>query len=99
MAKQKKKSKSKMNTLIFLLVCVLILGGFFGLISTQAARYNALRADYNQLQASIAREETIYEELRYQMAHFDSDAYIEELARRRLGWARPNEILFRQRWE
>ena len=98
MAKKSKDAtpKNKMNTFVFLLVCVLILGGFFAFISMQAASYNSLRAEYNRLQAEIDREHVINENLRYQMAHFDSDAYIEELARERLGWVRPNEIVFRQ---
>jgi len=94
---KKKKTKNKMNTVIFIIVCLIILGGFFGLISLQAGTYNGLRQDHNRLLADIAREEAIYEALRYQMAHFDSDAYIEELARNRLGWVRPNEMVLRPR--
>lgn len=99
MAKQKKakKPKSKMNTFIFIIVCMIILGGFFGLISLQAASYNTLRADHNRVLADIDRETAIYEGIRYQIAHFDSDAYIEELARNRLGWVRPNELVLRPR--
>ena len=76
---------------------LLILGMFSGLIVNQASRYNQIRDQLNHVEAEIAREVAIYEHLRLQIDFFDSDAYIERLAREQLGMVRPNEIVFRNR--
>ena len=94
---QEKKKKNKINNIVFILVCLVIVGSFSSLIVSQAASYNSLRAEHDRIEAELARARATYNSLRYQIAHFDSDAYIERLARDRLGWARPNEIIFRQR--
>ena len=86
-----------MGNLFFLLVCLLIFGVFSILIYRQAASYNYLRAESIRIDEQLARYQAHYDTLRYRMAHFDSDAYIEQLARERLGWVRPNEIIFRRR--
>ena len=91
-----KKPTNKARNIFFLILCLLILGVFSRLIVSQAASYNDLRAIYNRIQSELDREVAIYEDLRYQMAHFDSDAYIEALARNRLGWVMPNEIALRK---
>ena len=95
--KRKAKPKRRMSNFFFMLVCLLILGVFSALIFRQAASYNDLRAESIRIEEQLARYQATYDALRYQMAHFDSDAYIERLARERLGWVRPNEIIFRQR--
>jgi len=92
-----KKEKRPMSNFIFLLVCLSILAGFSALIIRQAAGYNDLRAESIQIENELENARAAYNALRYQMAHFDSDAYIEQLARDRLGWVRPNEIIFRRR--
>ena len=97
--KPKPKSKNGMKNFLFLIVCLLVGGGFGAFISTQARSYNALRADYNYIQSHIANEEAIAEELAYQLAHFDSDAMIATIAREQFGWIRPDEIVFRVREE
>ena len=101
MAKNKKeeKKKNRMSNFAFLVFCLVILGAFSSLILRQAASYNSLRAEYNRIQASLEIERALYRNLSYQAALFDSDAYIERLVRERFGWARPNEIVFRERRE
>jgi len=96
---QEKKKKSKMSNFIFVLVCLVIIVSFARLIELQAESYNTLRAEHNRIEGELARAIAEFNALNYQIAHFDSDAYIERLARDRLGWARPNEIIFRQRTE
>jgi len=93
--KQQEK-KLRFGTLIFISFCLLVLVAFSALISRQASIYNTLRVDNNRYEAELARQLIIYDDLRYQMAHLDSDAYIERLARERLGWVRPNEFVFRR---
>jgi len=99
MPKQIKKESKKLNNIVFLLVCILILGAFFRFMSLQADVYNERRAQYENFYRQYTDARAVYNGLRYQIAHFDSDAYIERLARERLGWARPNELVFRQRSE
>ena len=103
MAKNKKpekpekpvKKKRSVSNFLFMMFCLVIIGAFSILIARQISNYNGLRAEYNAIQAELARELSIYNDLQYQMAYFDSDAYIMQLARERLGWVRPNEIVFR----
>jgi len=96
---QMKKKSNKLNNIVFLLVCVVILVAFFRFMSLQADVYNERRAQYDNFYRQYTEARAVFYGLRYQIAHFDSDAYIERLARERLGWARPNEIVFRQRTE
>jgi len=88
--------KRKLGTFIFVAFCLLVLVAFSALISRQASIYNDLRVVNNRYEAELARQLVIYEDLNYQLAHLDSDAYIERLARERLGWVRPNELVFRR---
>ena len=95
MQKKPGKKSNKLRNFLCLLLCVGILGVFFALIADQTARYNALRAQNDNIQSYLAREVAIYNDLRYQKAHFDSATYIESLARNRFGWVYPNEIVLR----
>ena len=88
MSNDKPAKKRKFSSLLFVVFCLLILVAFSALITGQASHYNSLRADSNRYEAELARQRAIYDDLRYQMAHLDSDAYIERLARAlRLGQA------------
>jgi len=95
MDKTKPRNNNKLRNILCLILCVAILGVFLTLIANQADAYNALQAQYDIIQENLARQVAIYEDLQYQLAHFDSDSYIEALARERFGWVRPNEIVFR----
>ena len=96
MAKPPRKKMSGIRKLMFLALYVLIITVSAMLVAGQTARYNALRNINDGLQAELARERAIYADLLYQRAHFDSDAYIHALARERLGWVRPNEVVLRR---
>ena len=74
---------------------IAILVMFAALIVTQAGTYNELRTDLNRILDEVAQEQAIYEDYNHQVIFFDSDAYIEALARERLGMVRPDEIVFR----
>ena len=88
-----------MNTFFFMLVCLVIIGAFSAFIVNRAAAYNSLRTEHARLQSQLDTARARYHALNYQIIHIDSDAYIERLARERFGWARANEIVFRQRTE
>jgi len=95
----KAKKGNKINNIIFILVCVVVVGAFVHFLGRQSASYSSLRAHHDQIERQLAEARAEFNALSYQIAHFDSDAYVERLARERLGWARPNEIIFRQRSE
>lgn len=95
MQKRPKKKSNKMRNILCLIICVGVLGVFFALVANQTARYNSLRAQNDSIQANLARELAIYNDLLYQKAHFDSAAYVEALARDRFGWVYPNEFVLR----
>jgi len=89
------RPSGKFKTIVCILFCAFMLILSLSLISNQSASYNDLRAINDRLQQDLARQVTIYENLSYQMANFDKDAYMEALARERFGWVRGNEIVFR----
>jgi len=92
---EKPKIKNKISLTLYVIFWALILIMFSGLIVTQAGQYNELRATLDRINEDVAREQAIYNDLNHQLQFFDSDAYIEALARERLGMIRPNEIVFR----
>jgi len=93
--RKKKRFKFPKIRLRFAIFWALILFGLAAFIVNQASYYADLRADIVDIQSRIAAEEAIIHSLGVQLAFFDSDAYIEQLARDRLGMVRPNEIVFR----
>ena len=92
---QEQPSNNKLRNIVCILFCVFVLTVSLIYISRQTAAYNDLRARNDSIQQDLARQVTIYEDLIYQMTNFDSDAYIEALARQRFGWVRGDEIVFR----
>ena len=73
----------------------LLIGGMFlGLIAMQAGRYEDYRRELNRLTAELESERQIAVDLQYQRAFYESDAYIERLAREMLGFVRQDEIIF-----
>ena len=82
---------------MFILFCLLVLGAFSRLIIIQAESYNSLRTEQARLENELDQAQAREAYLNYQIAHFDSDAYIEARARERFGWVRPNELVFRRR--
>ena len=99
MANAQPRRGRKVSNFILALICIVMVVAFTRLIAHQSSVYNDRRARYEHFDRQLAEELAITANLRYQIANFDSDAYIERLARERLGWARPHEIIFRQRAE
>jgi len=67
---------------------------FSALTVMQMSRFEGYQQQLNRLQADLAREVQAGEDLRYRQAFYASDAYIERLARERLGFVRRDEIVF-----
>jgi len=92
---EEKKKESRPKKLIYYCLWVFIVAMFTGLIITQAGYYNQLRTELDRVEANIEEERRRRDDLSLRMQIWDSDAYIERLARERLGMVRPHEIVFR----
>ena len=86
--------KKKTKWLFYIMFWLLIIVMFGSLFVSQFSIYLGLADELDRLYADKARERQIAADLRYQQAFFESDAYIEYLARERLGLVMPNEIIF-----
>lgn len=73
---------------------LLLTGTFAGLMANQASRYGHFNSELKQVRENLEREKKIYEQLKDQRLYYDSDAYVEQLARDQLGYVRPDEIVF-----
>jgi cell division protein FtsB len=95
--KEPRKVKPKRPIVLFLYITfwVAMLAMFAGLVVYQMGRYNELVEQQIRIEAELEAERAIAQDLYLQQILFDSDAYIEQLARDRLGLVRPYEIVFR----
>ena len=92
--KRYKKPKPK-YTIAFVIFWMVLIGSTFVLVVGQAGRYNELRSEHDAVEADIARATARNADLQHQIDFFDINAYVENLARERLGMLRPNELIFR----
>jgi len=92
---QKLKREHPIIRVLYYIFWAMIVVLFTAFIFYQADTYNALRAELNEVNLRIEREIAEREELEFHLSFFDSDAYIEQLARNVLGMVRPNEFVFR----
>jgi len=93
----KRKSKLKRRNprwYFYLPFWLLIIGMFSALTVMQMSRFEGYRQQLDRLEAELTRERQAGADLRYRQAFYASDAYIERLARERLGFVRQDEILF-----
>ena len=87
----KRKRKTKM--IFYIPFWLLITGAFIGLMAIQYSRYEDYRLELDRLRTELANEKQIAVDLRHRRAFYESDAYIEMLARG-LRYVRQDEIVF-----
>ena len=92
---KRKRNRRKPRLYLYIPFWLLIIGMFAGLSIMQLNRYNGYRSELDRLTLELNREEQIAADLRYQQAFYESDAYVERLAREMLGFVRQDEIIFR----
>ncbi|MCL2388287.1 MAG: septum formation initiator family protein [Defluviitaleaceae bacterium] len=92
--RRRKKRESSIVLGLYITFWVAILVGFIVLFVYQAGVYNERQARLTDLNAQIEVAQIENERLRIQIEFFDSDAYVEYLARSILGMVRPHEIVF-----
>jgi cell division protein FtsB len=88
------RKKRKWSNLVILFFWLILIGIFSGAIIMQASGYNHYRRELNKVMEDLEREKRIHTELLNQIIYYESDAYIERLARDQLGYVRPDEIVF-----
>ncbi len=98
MAETKKKQTKKRG-----LAMKLALFGFFVIVGfgvgEQYLEYRQLCAQYDSLQVQIAQEQEKSLEYENKKEYYNSDSYIEQVAREKLGLVKSNEILYINRNE
>ena len=92
MNKNKKKKTPKWY--LYIPFWIFIVGMFSSLIIMQMSRYGEYRQELDRLRAELAHEQQMAVDLRHRQAFYESDAYIERLAREMLGFVRQDEIVF-----
>ena len=95
--KRKNKRKKKLKYLrpvFYLCLWLLILGSFGFAFNAQWARYSALLRQEAVISANIRRAEERNSQLLYDLEFYDSDAFIEKIAREQLGLVREYETLY-----
>ncbi|MCL2049631.1 MAG: septum formation initiator family protein [Defluviitaleaceae bacterium] len=90
-----KKPENKVVLGLFFLFWAAILIMLFALFVGEMEMYNELQTQLARERANVEAALTEQESLEIELTFFDSDSYLEQLARERLGMARPNEIVFR----
>jgi cell division protein FtsB len=78
----------------YIFLWLLVASAFAGLAVVQYSRYDNYARELERLRASIEQERRTASDIEYQRAFYDSDAYVEQLAREWLGFVRPDEIVF-----
>ena len=88
------KGKKSAKLFFYIPFWLLIVGMIVGLGAIQYSRYEGYRSELDRLVAELEHEQQISIDLRYRQAFYESDAYIELLAREMLGFIRQDEIIF-----
>jgi cell division protein FtsL len=87
------KSAKKIQLVLFVLFWLILVSMFIGLTITQMSSYNYYRSELMKIQNNLQFEEDEYKNLLNQQEFYKSNAYIEQLARDRLNYVKPNEIV------
>lgn len=89
-AKGKKTRPDNLFMRLFLIVFVAVIAVCTGL---QMQKYEALQKEAAELSQQIAEEEKRLKEFEKKKEYYNSDAYIEQIAREKLGLVKSNEVL------
>jgi cell division protein FtsB len=87
------KKKRGLSVVLYFAFWMMLAAGFAGVTVIQAGRYNTARQEFDRVNEELLIEQESYEELQNQMVYYESDAYIEQMAREQLGYVKPNEIV------
>ncbi|HZK34183.1 MAG TPA: septum formation initiator family protein [Bacillota bacterium] len=92
--KPKGKRKYVLKSRAKVLLTLLILGYFAFIMVQQEFELRNQQVVMDDLQGNISKEQNENEMIRRQIRYTQTDDYIEEAARSRLGWVKDGEIIF-----
>ncbi|MCR4716618.1 MAG: septum formation initiator family protein [Lachnospiraceae bacterium] len=93
--RQRNRVKPKKGMWIVVLVTVVICGALlYGMLKLES-KQKALAAEQVRLEMSIEQAKDKSKELDEQKSYMQTDEYVEEVAREKLGMVKDDEILFR----
>ncbi len=95
MAKKQKKS-NRIWVRIFLIVFAIVVVAD---VAWQYQRYEVLQEELSEINQQIAEEKKKATDFEARKEYYNSDAYIEQIAREKLGLVKSNEILYINRAE
>ncbi|MCK9478921.1 MAG: septum formation initiator family protein [Firmicutes bacterium] len=90
---ENKKRKLKNNKLRFVVIFAILIYVLWVVI-TQQVEIEGKKKTINQIKSQIAAQQQIKQQLDKKMEKASSKEYLEQAARERLGFARPDEIIF-----
>lgn len=100
MEKRKRIKKSRKPTSLFVRVFLLVFVVTVSVgIGKQAIRYQELQEELNIVTAAIEAEQEKQLNFETRKEYYNSDSYIEQVAREQLGMIKPNEIIYINRSE
>ncbi len=88
--KKKKKRADSLFIRLFLVIFVAVIAVCTGL---QMEKYNNLQREAAELSQQIAEEEKKLADFEKKKEYYNSDSYIEQIAREKLGLVKSNEVL------
>lgn len=94
-AKRVKKAKPRKLDSLFLRVFLIVFVCSVGVgVFSQYGAYQQVKAERELVMADISKEEEKKLEFENQKEYYNSDSYIEQIAREQLGMVKPNEMLY-----
>lgn len=95
----KKSGALRLSSIFLRGFLLLFVGAVAVAVGNQATRYQRLQEEQAAIQSEIEAEQARKIEFEQQQKYYNSDAYIEQMARDNLGMIKPNEILYINRSE
>lgn len=90
MAKKKRKNEAVVLIPIWIVLAIF----FCSSVGVQMSKYYGYKEREKALAAELDKEKERTDELNKELRYYESDAYVEKIAREKLGLVKPGEILF-----
>lgn len=86
--------KSNTRKRLITLISISFIIYFILIIFSQQPRIDSLMVEKQKIQEKIREEQVLHEQLQYYLSIIGTDEYVEMMARQRLGYVKPNDIVF-----
>lgn len=88
------QKKKKLRHRLFPILLIFISGTFFFINYIQYKNYKQLNNEANKILNDIQKENNRHKKLQSQIKSYNSDEYIEQIAREKLGLIKSDEVIF-----